>query len=264
MRPDAKAEILGVLREIYDGHYVRRLGTDGGRELEWKGKLGLIFGCTKVIDTQYSVENALGNRFLLSRLEPGRGQFAWALKHTGASLAIMRREIADSINALFAVPRPDPQPLDPEGDEFKRLDRVIDLVVLLRGAVERDRYRREIQSFHGAEGTGRIGLALERLLAGLDTLGLERRIALDVVEAVALDSVTPIRRKAYEYLCEPLPGAAPEDPLPWRSTKEIANKVRLPAVTVRRTLEELFGYGLCQCLNGGQGVATKWRGIVLA
>jgi hypothetical protein len=40
MRPDAKAEILGVLREIYDGHYVRRLGTDGGRELEWKGKLG--------------------------------------------------------------------------------------------------------------------------------------------------------------------------------------------------------------------------------
>jgi hypothetical protein len=54
MRPDAKAEILGVLREIYDGHYVRRLGTDGGRELEWKGKLGLIFGCTNVIDTHYT------------------------------------------------------------------------------------------------------------------------------------------------------------------------------------------------------------------
>ena len=264
MRPDAKAEILSALREIYDGHYVRRLGTDGGRELEWKGKLGLIFGCTKIIDTHYSVENALGNRFLLSRLEPTRGQFGWALKHTGTSLVTMRREIADSINALFAVPRPDPQPLDPEGDEFKRLDRVVNLVVLLRGAVERDRYSREIQSFHGAEGTGRIGLALERLLAGLDALGLDRRIALDVIEAVALDSVTPIRRKAYECLCQPLPGAAPEDPLPWRTTAEVANKVRLPATTVRRTLEELFGYGLCQCINGGQGVATKWRGIVFS
>ena len=33
MRPDAKAEILGALREIYDGHYIRRLGSDGGREL---------------------------------------------------------------------------------------------------------------------------------------------------------------------------------------------------------------------------------------
>ena len=102
MRPDAKAEILGVLREIYDGHYVRRLGTDGGRELEWKGKLGLIFGCTNVIDTHYSVENALGNRFLLSRLEPDREQFVRALKHTGASFAIMRRELADSVTALFA------------------------------------------------------------------------------------------------------------------------------------------------------------------
>jgi hypothetical protein len=100
MRPDAKAEILGVLREIYDGHYVRRLGSDGGRELEWKGKLGLIFGCTNVIDTHYSIENALGNRFLLSRSEPNRAQFKWALKHTGASFAAMRRELADSVNAL--------------------------------------------------------------------------------------------------------------------------------------------------------------------
>jgi hypothetical protein len=120
MRPDAKAEILGVLREIYDGHYVRRLGTDGGRELEWRGKLGLIFGCTNVIDTHYSIENALGNRFLLARSEPNRAQFRWALKHTGASFAAMRRELADSVSALFASPLPDPQPLDPDGDEFKR------------------------------------------------------------------------------------------------------------------------------------------------
>jgi hypothetical protein len=262
MRPDAKAEILGVLREIYDGHYVRRLGTDGGRELEWKGKLGLIFGCTNVIDTHYSVENALGNRFLLSRLESNQKQFAWALKHTGASLAIMRREIADSINALFAAPRPDPQPLNPESDEFKRLERVVNVVVLLRGAVERDRYKRDIQSFHGAEGTGRIGLALERLLAGLDVLGLDRLIALNVVEAVAFDSVAPIRRKAYEYLCQPALNAAPEDPLPWRTTREVANKVRLPAITVRRTLEELFGYGLCEYRGGGQGKKAWWRGII--
>ena len=46
--------------------------TDGGRELEWRGKLGLVFGCTTVIDTHWSVENALGNRFLLSRLGPSR------------------------------------------------------------------------------------------------------------------------------------------------------------------------------------------------
>jgi hypothetical protein len=264
MRQDVRAELLGVLREIYDGHYVRRLGTDGGRELEWKGKLGLIFGCTNVIDTYYSVENALGNRFLLSRLEPNRKQFARALKHTGASLAVMRRELADSVAMLFAAPRPDPQPLDPDGDEFKHIDRVVNLVVHLRGAVERDRYKRDIQSFHGAEGPARIGLALERLLAGLDTLGVDRQVALDVVESVAFDSVAPVRRNVYEYLCQPLPGHGPQDPLPWRKTTEVATKIRLPSVTIRRVLEDLFGYGLCECVNQGQGKPTLWRGIVLA
>ena len=74
------------------------------------------------------------------------------------------------------------------------------LVVRLRGAVVRDRQSREIEAVYGAEGTARIGLTLERLLAGLDTLGVERETAMKVVEAVALDSVPPSRRRAYEYL----------------------------------------------------------------
>ena len=48
------------------------------------------------------------------------------------------------------------------------------LVVRLRGAVERDRQSREIEAVLGAEGPARIGLCLERLLAGLDTLGVPR------------------------------------------------------------------------------------------
>ena len=188
---------------------------------------------------------------------------ARALEHTGVSFAIMRRELAASVTRLFAVPRPDPQPLVPDSDEFRRLDRTVNLVVLLRGAVERDRYKRDIQSFHGAEGTARIGLALERLLAGLDTLGVDRQAALDVVEAVALDSVTPIRRQAYEYLCTPLAGAAPQAPLPWRTTVEVASKIRLPSTTTRRTLEDLYGYGLCEFASRGRGKADGWRGIVV-
>jgi hypothetical protein len=61
--------------------------------------------------------------------------------------------------------------------------------VRLRGAVERDRNSREVEAIYGAEGTARIGLALERVLAGLDTLNVERSIALSVIKAVAMDSV---------------------------------------------------------------------------
>jgi hypothetical protein len=266
IRPEVKAEVLNALREIYDGHWIRRLGTDGGKVLEWKGKLGLVFACTAVIDTHHSTEDALGNRFLLSRIESGgKDQFRWALKHSGAGTAVMRRELVACVNALFAAPRVEPQPLIE--DEIKRFEKVTALAVRLRGGVERDRRSREVEAIYGAEGPGRIGLALERLLAGLDTLGLDRQIALDVVESVALDSVPPLRRNIYRYLCEPiapsiqLPPAGP--PLPTRSTTDIAKAVRLPSSTVRRGLEDLTSYGLANHLSQGQGVASLWQGVIL-
>ena len=99
MRPDSKAEVLSALREIFDGKWTRFLGTDGGKPLHWAGKLGLVFGCTGAIDTQHSVSDALGNRFLLSRLEPGKEQLRWALRHVGGKTATMRRELAEAVNA---------------------------------------------------------------------------------------------------------------------------------------------------------------------
>ena len=263
MRPESKGEVLSALREIYDGRWTRHLGTDGGRQLHWEGKLGLVFGCTGVIDSQYSISDALGNRFLLSRIEPAQNQFAWALKHTGVSFSTMRRELVDSVTQLFNVPRPDPQPLDKDSSEFRRLNRVVNLVVRLRGAIDRDRYSRELQAIYGVEGTGRIGLALERLLAGLDTLGLRRRIALGVVMRVALDSTPPVRRRIYQYLCKPFPGASPGAPLPKRSTTDVGNKLGLPTPTVRRSLEDLASYGLVREEGQGPGRASLWQAIVL-
>jgi hypothetical protein len=265
MRPDAKAEVLSALREVYDGKWTRFLGTDGGRPLHWAGKLGLVFGCTGAIDTQHSVSDALGNRFLLSRMEPGKEQSRWALRHVGGQTAVMRRELVEAVNALFAAPRADPQELSEP--EIVRLARVTKIVTLLRGAVERDRYRRELDYVYGAEGPGRLVLSLERLLAGLDALGVEREIALKVVISVALDSTPPLRRRIYRYLCEPLnpldlplPGAAA---LTTRTTTEVAGAMGLPTSTVRRGLEELASYGLADCYPAQQGGATGWQGIVL-
>jgi hypothetical protein len=84
MRPDAKAEVLAALRELFDGAWTRHLGTDGGKTLSWKGKVGLLFGVTGVIDSHYGVIGAMGDRFLLCRIEPSlKGQLDQALKHAG-------------------------------------------------------------------------------------------------------------------------------------------------------------------------------------
>jgi hypothetical protein len=85
----------------------------------------------------------------------------------------------------------------------------------------------------GAEGHGRIGLALERLFHGLVTIGVNRAHAMRIVETVALDSTPPNRRRAFELL--------DERPV---ETRAIAKAMKLPTNTVRRALEELLAYGL--------------------
>jgi hypothetical protein len=253
MRPDAKAEVLAALREIYDGEWTRHLGTDGGRTLAWKGKIGLVFGATGVIDSHYSVIGAMGDRFLFSRLAPvERGQFGQALKHSGTATRQMRDELAQAVVRLFAGRRAEPQPITEA--EIARIDETISLVVRLRGAVERDRYSHDIQAIYGAEGTARIGLCLERLLAGLDTLGVNRATALNVVIAVALDSTPPLRRRAFEFL-DSFNDELPADDA---TTSLVAEETGLPTVTTRRVLEDLAAYGLIKRIVQGQGKADLW------
>jgi hypothetical protein len=250
MRAEAKAEILAALREIYDGAWTRHLGSDGGRSLVWRGKVGLLFGATGVIDSHYGVIGAMGDRFLLARLAPAsEGQFKRALQHVGSANLRMRKELAESVAHLFAERRAEPRSIS--DDETEELDQIISLVVRLRGAVERDRNTREIEAVYGAEGTARLGLTLERLLAGLDTLGVERYMALGVVKSVAMDSVPPLRRRAYEYL-QPLNITGADTP-------NIATALGLPTVTVRRALEDLAAYSLVERSKAGK--ADHWTAI---
>jgi hypothetical protein len=178
------------------------------------------------------------------------GQFNRA--HQGAAAKRMRAELADAVANLFASKRPEPQKIS--ADEIRRIDRVISLVVRLRGTVDRDRHKREVEAVLGAEGTARIGLALERILAGLETLGVDRETALGVVEAVAMDSVPPLRRQAYEHLCaaKTLTGYEAEE------TPDIAEALDLPTNTVRRALEDLTAYRLVKRESRGGNKADRW------
>ena len=113
---------------------------------------------------------------------------------------------------------------------------------------------REVEAIYGAEGTARIGLALERLLAGLDTLGVERERAMQVVLSVALDFGS--RRCA----------APPTNSVEQHKTVEtadVATALGLPTNTARRILEDLAAYGLVTRESQGQGKADLWRRATL-
>jgi Bifunctional DNA primase/polymerase, N-terminal len=261
MHTETRAELLAALREVYDGHWTRHLGTDGGRTLTWRGKIGLMFGATGVIDSHYAVIGAMGDRFLFCRLAPDDSQFGRALEHSGAATVQMRQELAQAVAGLLNVPRPPPPPLAP--DEVERIDRIVRLVVRLRGPIERDHRTRDIEAVYGAEGTARIGLMLERLLAGLSTLGVARGTAMGVIHDVAMDSVPPIRRAAYQYLASNVSRWETRDADGkltdcGYSTPSIAKWLDLPTTTVRRVLEDLNAYKLVERTSQGKGKPDLW------
>lgn len=73
MSGDAKAEVLGALREVYDGRWSRNVGTDGGRTLEWAGRIAVIGAVTTVWDRAHSVIASMGDRFVLMRMDSTTG-----------------------------------------------------------------------------------------------------------------------------------------------------------------------------------------------
>ena len=250
MRPEAKAELLAALREIYDGKWTRVIGADGGRTLQWSGKIGLLFGCTRVYDSYYGVISELGDRFLLCRMEPDQKQFLHAIKHANRATQ-MRARLVEAVTNLFAAPLPPPR--DISDREINWLNDILQIAVRLRGAVKRDYRTRELEDIYGAEGTARFGKALERVLAGLDCLGVKRSKARKVIRAIAFDSVPPNRLSVYRYL-KGLKGRLVD-------TTTVAKVVKSPTTTARRALEELVVYGLAERDPQGRGNPDLWRAV---
>jgi hypothetical protein len=250
MHRDPRAAVLAALREISDGSWTRVLGVDGGRTLHWQGKVGFVGGVTPAIDSHHAVTAALGERFVLYRLQPvdEQAQARRALAHAGRE-GVMRAELAEAVAGLFAkVALPDqPSPLAP-GDR----DRLVDLATLAarcRSAVERDGYRREIELIPQPEAPARLALVLLRLFTGLRLVGVDDAEAWPLVAKVALDSMPALRRAVLTQLAG---AAAPQE------TRAVATAVGYPTPTARRALEDLTAHGVLARTSQGEGRADLW------
>jgi hypothetical protein len=232
MRTETRTEVMAAFREIYDGHWLRRIGGEGGRALAWRGRLGLIFAATEAYDDHHAVIGGLGERHLLYRFgaqdEEASGQFDKALQQSGD----WRDEIAGAVKGFFQGLELEALPLT--SSEKTALHKVVELATRLRAHVERHRQSREIESVQQPEGVGRMSKALQQLLTGFLVVGLDRGEALGLAREVALGSVPKHRRQAFELLT-----SSPQ------STRELALRLNLPTTTTRRILEDLAAQKMC-------------------
>lgn len=251
MNRDPRAALLAALREIYDGSWTRHVGSDGGRTLHWAGKVGLVAGCTTIIDVHHAVMAAMGERFVLYRLPelPPREQAKQALRNAGREQQ-MRDELASAVGGLFAgIEWPERHP-DLSEDETDRLVALASLAARARSAVERDGRTRDVELIPDSEAPARLVQALRRLYGGLIMIGVSRDTAWPLVAKVGLDCMPKLRRSVFVYLSRH-PG--------WSTTTAIATDVGYPTQTARRSLEDLMVHGLVLREPGPKGKPDNWQ-----
>ncbi len=243
MRDDAKAEILGQLREVYDGSMVAEFGT--GRTIRWDGRIGFIAGVTPAIDAHHLVIATLGERFLYCRVPEAPRRAVMSKARARQDETEMRAALREAVSEFMSDLKLE-TPEMPE-EVGARLDSVADVVTWARSAVYRDRFTRDIEVAPSKEGLARFGMQLVSLWEALTVMGHED--PLDLVRRVALDSMPPARAVVLARLA--VAGSA--------STTDLQKVSRLSTTANKRLLEDLESLDLVEiAVRGGPGVAHVW------
>lgn len=246
MHRDQRAEVLAALREVYDGRWDRSVGAEGGRTLTWTGHLGVIAGCTTIIDSAHAVVSTMGTRFVMIRLRGDEDMALSALTQVGRE-SVMRERLRDVVHGLLEHP---PGRVHPVDDEIRRrLAALGNYVAAARSPVDRDQ-QGEIRLVLDAEAPTRIVKVLAQLWRAAGLLGLERPDAWALIARIGMDSIPKLRREILDVL-DRLPVA--------RSTTFVSEAVEHPSRTTRRALEDLTAHRMVRRQAGGDGKADCWE-----
>jgi hypothetical protein len=234
---EVRTQVLAALREIYDGHWVRNVGSDGGQCLEWRGRIIVIGACTTVWDQAHAVVSVMGDRFILVRSNSSSGRIAagmQAVRNTGREPE-MRRELAEAVAGLVGQANPD-CPCVLTAEETTRILQAADIVTLARTGVETD-YRGDIIDAHAPEMPTRFAKQLTQVMRGGLAIGMRRPEAMALAIRCARNSMPPLRLAILEDIAAN-PGSRIID---------VRRRLQRPRATADRALQALHVLGLLVC-----------------
>lgn len=248
MSRETRNAVLAALREVYDGRWSRNVGTDGGRQLEWAGRIVLVGAVTSAYDSAHGVIAAMGDRFALVRVdstENRREAGRQALRNVGSEI-VMREQLGEAVAGVLAGLAPERARL---GEDLadKLLD-AADLVTLARTAVEKDTKGDPLYA-HQPEAPTRFAKMLGQIVRGSTALGMSDAQAERLALRVARDSMPPHRLRILDDL----------DGHPWSTTSEVTKRLQMPRTTIDRALQELHLLNLVHVEDGEAGRGWRYR-----
>lgn len=234
---DQRLQILGDLRDAYDGEAAKAFGSGVGTR-SYKSKFGFIGAVTPKIDAHHTVSQQLGERFLKfrvsarDRLERARKAISNSGKETQ-----MREELTEAVHeVLRACDVREEESIALSDEQSERLLNLADLTALLRSEVDRDGYGRGIRYEPEPEVGTRLAKQLTKLARGIAAIRGKREVTEEefgVVRRIAQDSLTKKRLAAVSVLYR----SYEEGHL---ATKEVGEEMRMPTSTVNELLEDLW------------------------
>lgn len=263
LQKERQAEVLDVFRQTYIGTWSRDVGSDGGRKLSWTGKLGMLAGCTGVIDANAQVSGSLGERWMYYRTSTYKTEdqertrqyekTRRALLNAERSVekAGWREELREWVAAYihmmgleFGGKRKvgedgweggmQAEPL--QSYEVSRIIAVGELASWCRSAVVRDAYKRDIVGAKETERGTRLSTALRQLYVGMRAVGVKEPDRWRVIRKVGMDCLPTMRRVVVE---EALAGAVRVG-----GKEGLARMVGTSDTAMTRTVEDLEVHGV--------------------
>jgi len=243
MHRDKRAAVLAALREIYDGKWVRVLGSGGGRVFEWEGKVGLLGACTEQIEQHHGVMASMGERFALYRLpKVDPAKVAARALQRDKRLDAKRNELGEAVRT-FLKDNIDWENAPNLSDATRsKLIHLSEFVATARSTVDRDGKGREIEFIPQPEGPARVAGVLAQLHCGLQTIGLEEDVAWSLTRKVGLDCLPAVRWQIIDAVRAKPQGG---------TVGELAEATKLGETTTRRRLQDLGAHGVLEVRRAG-------------
>jgi hypothetical protein len=253
MHREARAEILAALREIYDGSYIKQWGN--GKKFSWEGKVGLLAGCTPIIDRpgESALSSALGERFLQYRVRsaPARTLARRAMAQQSSpqheTRAALQQMVAAFLVDLLPIAPPMPEAIQ-EG-----IAALSEFTAMARSPVFTDPRNGEVDLVPPCEQPGRLAKQLNVLAQALAIVRGEHEVSGDTyatVLQIGQDSMPAPRRIMLEALLARADSRT--------STTTIAEATKYPTSTCRRYLLELHAIGFVDRHPEGPGKPDTW------
>lgn len=225
-------EIMGLLRDAYDGSCARTYGT--GIERRYESKFGFIGAATPDIDSQWSLNVRLGERFLRYRvkstLDQVYGKIDLTLNNIKNEVDVDNAIEEASLGYLKYLTREDADL--PHLAMRKEIGRLAQLGAILRTSVARHAYSRQILVIPEWEEATRYAKQLAKLALGLAFIRDKKENdeeEMNDLKAVVLSGLDA----KIEKLCCALYRK------PNATTHELGIAMGMPAGMVRMWLEDL-------------------------